>query len=179
MEEARAAVLRLSPSKRQAIIEMTMRRLGAHDTVWREFETVHFLFELIVSASCYAQLKRHRIATIIPQPYDCSLGLAVPGTFVRSKAVGILRAGAGRAERYYRRHRGELAAEYALLNAHRRRVLLACNLRELYHFSRLRSDMSAQWEIRMLSDGMCRLAREKAPIGARLLGGKDGFQGTT
>lgn len=177
--EAEAAAARLSSEGRRRIIDATLRRLGPHDAVWREFENVHFLFELVVSASCYAQLKRHRIATLIPQPYDCSLGISIPDTFVESKAVSVLRRGAERAERYCRGHREELGrgAEYALTNAHRRRVLFACNLRELYHFSRLRSDMSAQWEIRRLSDSMCRLVQRKVPFGARLLGGKDTFQG--
>jgi thymidylate synthase ThyX len=151
--------------------------MEAHDTVWREFENIHFTFEVTVSASCYAQLKRHRMATLIVQPYDPGLGISIPHTFGRARSVRLIRDAAERSERFYRSCAGDLgqAAEYILLNGHRRRVLLAMNLRELYHFSRLRSDMSAQWEIRKVSDEMCRLAAEKAPCGASLLGGKDGF----
>jgi len=179
MEEATAAAKRLGKKGRERIIVATMRRMGPHDAVWREFETIQFAFELIVSASCYAQLKRHRIATLIVQPYDPSLGVAIPRTFVKAKAVAVLRKAAADAERFCRTHGGELgpAAEYVLLNAHRRRVRMSLNLRELYHFSRLRSDMSAQWEIRSLSDDMCRLAVENVPCAARLLGGKNGFPG--
>jgi flavin-dependent thymidylate synthase len=178
MEEAAAAASKLGTSGREAIIASTMRGMEEHDAVWREFENIHFTFELTVSASCFAQLKRHRIATIVAQQYDPGLGISIPDTFRRAGAVGMIRDAAGRAERFYRSYAGALgeAAGYALLNAHRRRILLAINLRELYHFARLRSDMAAQWEIRAISDEMCRLAAEKAPCGANLLCGKDEFE---
>jgi flavin-dependent thymidylate synthase len=177
MREAIAAARRLGEKGRARVILGALKRLERHDSVWREFETVQFIFEIVLSASCYAQLKRHRIATLLPQPYDPELGISIPATFIKAKRVALLRDAAARAGHFYRWHAGKLgrAAEYALLNAHRRRVLFCLNLRELYHFSRLRSDMAAQWEIRMISDEMCRLAAETVPSGALLLGGKDAF----
>jgi flavin-dependent thymidylate synthase len=177
MKEAAADAARLGRSGRSRVIRASLKRLGPHDQVWREFETVGFVFEIILSASCYAQLKRHRIATLLPQPYDPKLGVSIPGTFVRAKRVALLRDAAKRVERFRRAHARKLgrASEYALLNAHRRRVLLCLDLRELYHVSRLRSDASAQWEVRVISEEMSRLAARAVPSGALLLGGKDGF----
>jgi flavin-dependent thymidylate synthase len=180
MKEATADAARLGRAGRARAIHASLKRLGPHDQVWREFEMVQFVFEIILSASCYAQLKRHRIATLLPQPYDPSLGVSIPETFVRAKRVALLRDGAKRVERFRRAHAAALgrAAEYALLNAHRRRVLFSVNLRELYQFSRLRSDVSAQWEVRLLSEEMCGLAASVSPLGALLLGGKDRFAET-
>jgi flavin-dependent thymidylate synthase len=177
MREAIAAARRLGEMGRTRVILGALKRLERHDSVWREFETVQFIFEIVLSASCYAQLKRHRIATLLPQPYDPELGISIPATFIKAKRVALLRDAAARAGHFYHSHAGKLgrAAEYALLNAHRRRVLFCLNLRELYQFSRLRSDMAAQWEIRMISDEMCRLAAETVPSGTLLLAGKDGF----
>ena len=177
MREAIAAATRLGEKGRARVVLGALKRLERHDSVWREFETVQFVFEVVLSASCYAQLKRHRIATLLPQPYDPGLGLSIPATFVKARRVALLRDAARRAERFYGSHARKLgrAAEYGLLNAHRRRVLFCLNLRELYHFSRLRSDMAAQWEIRIISDEMCRIAAEAVPSGTLLLGGKDGF----
>jgi len=175
--EAERAVARLSSEERERLIRTTMRRLGPNDAVWREFESVALAYELVVSASCYAQLKRHRMATLLPQPYDPSLGISVPATFARGRSEELLARWAERAEGFYRANAARLgrAAEYALTNAHRRRVLFILNLRELYHFSRLRGDASAQWEIRELSEEMCTLASQAVPAGAWLLGGKDSF----
>jgi hypothetical protein len=67
------------------------------------------------------------------------------------------------------------AADYILTNAHRRRVLLKVNSRELYHISRLREDATAQWDIRETTSQMHALADEVMPLVCLLLGGKDGY----
>jgi flavin-dependent thymidylate synthase len=180
MSEAMRRASRLGEKGLKELIHRTMRHLESHDSVWREFERVHLVFEVIVSASCFAQLKRHRMATLISQRYDEKLGLSIPETIRKAKAVGILKEHAAAAQRLA----ADIATEkpevapYALTNAHRRRVLVGINLRELYHFSRLRSDCHAQWEIRELSDEMCRLARRKAPAAGSLLSGKHRFSET-
>lgn len=176
-DEALMTASALSPSGRAALIAKTMKQMQSHDGVWREFENVHMVFELVVSSSCFAQLKRHRMATLIPQPYDTSLGLSIPRSVRKAKAVKLFRQYVSKTERLHRRLAGKIgaAAEYALTNAHRRRVIIDMNLREMYHFSRLRSDRSAQWEIREISDRMCNIVCERFPAGSILLCGKDRF----
>ena len=61
---------------------------------------------------------------------------------------------------------------YVLTNAHKKRVLMSMNLRELYHISRLREDPTAQWDIRQIVKRMSDLARKIMPITTLLLGGK-------
>ncbi len=70
------------------------------------------------------------------------------------------------------------AAPYILTNAHRRRVCIKLNARELYHLARLRSDGHAQWDIRNISDGMLAQARKAMPLTLMLAAGKDGFSRT-
>ena len=178
MTDARRTAVKLGARGRRSLISETFEKMKPHDGVWREFERVRFVFEVIVSSSCFAQLKRHRMATLLPQRYTPALGISVPGTIKRARAVSIMKEGTRRAERLYRKieRKEPLACEYALSNAHRRRVVVSMNLRELYHFSRLRSDAHAQWEIRALSDEMCRLASRRSPAGSSMLGGKDAFE---
>jgi flavin-dependent thymidylate synthase len=180
MTEARRAAVKLGKRGRTDLIAATFEHMKPHDSVWREFERIRFVFEVIVSSSCFAQLKRHRMATLLPQRYNPVLGISVPDSIKRARVVSFLRKGARRAERLYRmiERVAPHACEYALCNAHRRRVLVGMNLRELYHFSRLRSDTHAQWEIRDLSEDMCRLAARHAPAGSKMLGGKDTFGST-
>jgi len=66
-------------------------------------------------------------------------------------------------------------AQYILTNAHRRRVLLGVNARELYHISRLREDAHAQWDIHQISAQMSELAKKKMPLTFMLIGGKDRY----
>ena len=62
-----------------------------------------------------------------------------------------------------------------MTNSHRRRVVVKMNLRELYHFVRLRSDSHAQWDIRALSQRLEALAKRLFPLAASRLCGKDAF----
>jgi thymidylate synthase ThyX len=57
--------------------------------------------------------------------------------------------------------------DYARTNAHLLRAMFQANLRELYHFARLRADSHAQWEIRRLAADMDALVRAHAPLAAR------------
>jgi len=67
------------------------------------------------------------------------------------------------------------AAAYVLTNAHRKRVLMKFNAREMYHLARLRSDAHAQWDIRDLTNKMLRQARNVMPLTLMMACGKDNF----
>lgn len=170
-------VKKLSDVDRTRIFEATTRYLGVHDPLPRELEHVFLTFDVTISAAAYAQLKRHRMSTQSPMPYDPDLGITIPPAFERVGLVDILKEAHEEAMRLWEALGGPNApaSAYALLNAHRRRVLVSLNLRELYHISRLREDSHAQWDIRAIVREMSRLARNAFPISASLLGGKDEF----
>ncbi|MFO7915815.1 MAG: FAD-dependent thymidylate synthase [Candidatus Krumholzibacteriales bacterium] len=177
IEQAARKAEMMTGSEKSDLITETLINIQPHDSVWREFEFVNFIFQASVSASCFAQLKRHRMATIVAQPYIPDAPVRIPDSARENEK--IFHTVSRRSAQLYRKimdAAGREAAEYALLNAHRRRVLVGMNLRELYHFSRLRSDIHAQWEIRELSERICSLVREEAPMASVLLGGKDNFE---
>ena len=68
-----------------------------------------------------------------------------------------------------------LAAQYVLTGAHRKRILLTTNVRELYHISRLREDVHAQWDIAQLTAKMTKIAGQVMPLAMLLIGGKDSY----
>jgi len=177
LEESKEKVKSLSAEHKRNLFRHIFRNLNCFDPLLREFELVDFIFEIVLSASCFAQLKRHRMATIISQDYSPDLGNTVPESV---KAVGMERDFNNVIDRtnelFYKLHKNSLyAAPYVLTNSHRRRVHLKVNARELYHISRLREDMTAQWDIRERATKMMSLAREKAPLTMMLACGKDAF----
>jgi flavin-dependent thymidylate synthase len=175
--ECRAVAGSLDRERLGRLFAEAMRRMEFYDAPPRELEHAPFTFELTVSAACFAQLKRHRMATLSVGRYDPALGLTLPPTIADAGLGPTLGAVAARAEELH----GEIAriapdvAPYALTNAHRRRVIATMNLRELYHFSRLREDAHAQWDIRALAGEMRREVEKVAPLGALLLCGKDSY----
>ena len=170
----------LSAAERRSVAKAAFRRMEFYDFPLREFEFPDLTFELVLSASCFAQLKRHRMATLTVQPYDPGLGVTVPPSVAEIGAEAeFMEVIAGTEEAHARLRKAVGgAADYILTNAHRRRALLKVNARELYHISRLREDATAQWDIRRLAREMSALARKAMPLTCLLLGGKDAYPGT-
>lgn len=168
---------KMTPPTKKSFMKTAFANLQAHDTVLREMENVDLQFELILSSSCFAQLKRHRMSTIITQDYNPQLGVTVPPSI---KAIGqqkrfmeIMRKTQNAYEQIYKQ--APLAADYILTNAHRKRVLMKFNAREMYHLARLRSDAHAQWDIRDLTNKMLKQARKVMPLTLMMACGKDNF----
>lgn len=182
--EARAVYYAMTEERKLEYLLDCLQNLGEHDALPREFEKGSFTYQLMISSSCFAQLKRHRMATISDCRYAPDLSITVPESV---KAVGLegeLGRIAEASADLYREIKAEpeieegpdySAADYCLTNAHRRIVEMELNLRDLYHFSRLREDAHAQWDIREKAHQMVWLARKAAPLTTLLIGGKDQF----
>ena len=167
----------MSARDKTILFKSAFANIKPYDAVLRELENVDLQFELITSASCFAQLKRHRMATIISQDYDPRLGVTIPEAV---RAIGkqkefmeVIK----KTNDVYKqiKQKQPLAAAYVLTNAHRKRVLMKLNARELYHMARLRTDAHAQWDIRELSERMLKQARKVMPLTLMMACGKDSF----
>ena len=168
---------RAGPSVRKDIIRRALKRMEFYDFPLREFEHADLTYDLVVSASCFAQLKRHRMTTLTWQRYDPELGVTMPPSVREVGAEKEFLSVIGRTNEVHAVLEKDIgpAADYVLTNAHRRRALLKVNVRELYHISRLREDATAQWEIRHAAAEMSRLAKKVMPLACLLLGGKDAY----
>jgi flavin-dependent thymidylate synthase len=163
--------------EKKGLFKTAFEHLQVHDAVLRELENVDLQFELILSASCFAQLKRHRMSTIIAQDYNPQLGVTVPPSI---KAIGqqknfmeIMRHAQNAYEQI--KKKAPLSAGYVLTNAHRKRVLMKFNARELYHLARMRADAHAQWDIHDLTEKMLQQAKKVMPLTLMMACGKDNF----
>lgn len=168
---------KFSDKEKESFLKLAWQHMEFYDFALREFEYLDLQFDLVVSATCFAQLKRHRMATLTTQPYSPELGVTIPPSV---EAVGSKKAFLGMIRETNEvydlmKQKMELGAEYVLTNAHRKRALFKVNARELYHISRLREDMTAQWEIRQLVGEMVRQAKSVMPLACSLMGGKDAY----
>jgi thymidylate synthase ThyX len=170
-------IQKLTPRDKKKFFKLAFQHMEFYDFPLREFEYVDLTYDLCLSASCFAQLKRHRMATLTAQRYNPDLGVTIPRSVEEIGARAAFMEMMERTNEVYFRLKKDisLAAEYVLTNAHRRRALLKVNARELYHISRLREDATAQWDIRDLAGSMSCLAKKVMPLTCLLLGGKDSF----
>ena len=170
---------KMSEQEKKETIKTACKDMQFYDTLIREFEHVNATLEMKVSASCFAQLKRHRMASITTQEYDPELGVTVPPTILEAGLKDIFMDAVHETEKAYYELKKQIpagAADYILTNAHRRRVLMTANIRELYHISRLREDKHAQWDIRNISTKITKKVKENIPIGMMLAGGKNSYE---
>jgi flavin-dependent thymidylate synthase len=149
-----------------------------YDTVRRYFEFADATFEVTISSSNYAQLKRHRMASMIAMPYDTGAVFTLPPNIeavgLKDEFLKVMKV----TEEFYKKISEIIPvhAQYILTNAHRRRVLMKMNFRELYHFMSLRLDGHAQWDIRNTAELMLKEIQRVAPYSSIMMCGKDCFE---
>lgn len=160
----------LDDDSRIRLFDRVYDGLGIHDQPPRCWEAFLSTFEVIVSATAFAQLKRHRMCTQLVSCYEPELGCTEPPSFVEaglsslfSEAMDLSLKGSEMCG---------TRGTYLLTNSHRRRVTIHMNGRELYHFSRLREDSHAQWDIRSIAGMMLGILRQRAPLTMKMSGGK-------
>ncbi len=167
----------LALAEKESLIRAACARMESWDAPLREFEMAELTFDVVMSASCFAQMKRHRMATVLARDYDPALDGTVPETIVNAGMEETFRAMIDRTNDAYERIGAQApeAAPYVLTNAHRRRVVIKVNLRELYHIARLREDRHAQWDIQETSRRMVDKGRQVMPLSLMFACGKDAF----
>jgi flavin-dependent thymidylate synthase len=176
-ESCRRAVRRMSKQKKVELFKKACAHLELYDVALREFEYADVCYSVVVSAGCFGQLKRHRMASIVWSDYDPALGVIMPESVEavgeKERFLALIEQTDKLYGRIEKAHPG--IGSYILTNAHRRRVLVKVNLRELYHMSRLREDPTAQWDIRNIVRQMSTLAKSVMPVTTMLLGGKSDY----
>ena len=161
-----------------------LKDMKVFDSAPREFESIDFEYDIRMSSSCFAQMKRHRMMTLIPQAYSNSNLVVVPESVKASglekKFMEVITETNYAFEKMFMHNDGALkwVCPYILTNSHTRKVYAKINGREMFHFCRMREDGHAQWEIRELATQMKDLAAKVAPITMKLCCGKDKFEQT-
>jgi flavin-dependent thymidylate synthase len=177
-EEINKAVKEWDDAKMKSFFTEALKGRTPHDPLKRPYEFAEAEFDLIVSSSNYAQLKRHRIASVRTGVYNTDLGFTVPPNIITVGLENEFNKVMAQGEKLFTEMKKDLPfhAQYILTNAHRRRVRLKMNFRELYHFMSLRLDEHAQWDIRNTAEKMLIELVKIAPYSTMMCCGKDSFK---
>ncbi len=150
-----------------------------HDPVLREYELGDRVAQFVMSSSAFAQFKRHRMNTVIPQAYNLDLGYTIPpsieATGLAEEFKKVIDTSSALYIKMISEGISQSVAEYALTNAHRRRVLLDANNRQIHAWAAERMNLPAQWDIRRLVKEYVTLMKEHSPLTLRGACGKDKF----
>lgn len=174
-DDARDYIDSLSIDEKGAYFSGLTESATIHDRMTVDFEHVVMTWDIVLSAAAFAQLKRHRISSIGHSFLDPNLGFTIPqsiSTDFYSECKKIISYSESIYNLFIEKNGPVAAAAYSLLSGHRRRVIWTLNLREYYHFSRLRQDAHAQWDIRNMANAMTEKLRDMIPVCSQFLGGK-------
>ncbi len=165
----------LDEEAKMRLLRPLVEQMRPWDALPRAFEMAGAAASCALSASCFAQFKRHRLASQFTGPYDVRLGVTVPPAIAEAGLEEPFREVMRQSERMAEKLAdvSPHLAPYALTNAHRRRFVFSANLREWNHVLRLRLDPHAQWEIRYLCASVADRLAGPFPVMSRLLAGKD------
>ncbi|MFA6447810.1 MAG: FAD-dependent thymidylate synthase [Patescibacteria group bacterium] len=149
------------------VITAALEDRGPHEAPPREFEHAWFAHEVVMDYGSWRDIQRHRICTQTNQPLGTELGYEMPDEIVEIGKVkeyeqvmnqardlnrAILEAGM------------EAEAEYVVPMAYRRRLLVAWNMRELFHFIELRSGKKGHPSYRRIAQEIWRGLDQTHPL---------------
>lgn len=163
--------------EKEEIFNELFKNMEFFDNPPREFEMADITFQAVVSASNFAQLKRHRMAALLQGEYNTAYGNVVPPNMTVTGLEEEFSSIIAETNGVYLKLREKYvdAADYILTNSHCRPVLMRMNLREVFHFIRLRADEHAQWDIRRLAQSILEQVKPLMPMSTMLLCGKSDY----
>jgi len=147
------SVQSLSKTERENLILKLMEERSQFDQPLREFEYAKMTFEVVMDQGAYFEFKRHRMMTQSVQPLTSTLGFAIPKGIVESGCVEMYSSAMRNAASLYDRLSAwnQDVASYIVPNGFNRRVLFTMNLREAFHFCRLRAAENAHFSIQRVA----------------------------
>lgn len=156
----------LTQVEKVQLVHELMSDRGPFDQPLREFEYAQMTFEAVMDQGAYFEFKRHRMMTQTVQALTADLGFAIP--------LGMIESGCGEAYRLVMRSAAQLyhqmeswnqdAASYIVPNGFNRRILFSMNLREAFHFCRLRAAENAHFSIRWVAYQVAEAIQQIYPV---------------
>ncbi|MFH1445921.1 MAG: FAD-dependent thymidylate synthase [Chloroflexota bacterium] len=159
-------VMSLGNARHVDLVDELFKDTGEFNVPLRELEYTSYVFDVIMDQGAYFEFKRHRMMSQTVQPLTVTLGFSMPRAFSEAGFEQTYIETMRRVEEAYK----QLAAwnpnvaAYIVPNAFNRRIVFKLNLRELFHFSRLRCASNAHFSIRRVSRRMIEDIRLHHPV---------------
>jgi len=159
-------VLNMPNEEKQALVDVMFAEMTDFDIPIRELEYADLSFSLIMDQGAYFEFKRHRMMTQTVQDLTARLGYAIPKAITEAGFEMRYREAMRAAAVVYEKLASwnPQVASYVVPNAFNRRVLCRANLRELFHFIKLRCARNAHFSIQRVGRGMLEAVRPHFPL---------------
>ena len=159
-------VKQMSSEEKEKVFDTYLKKMGKFDYPMREFEHVLFMFDVVMDYGAFRDLQRHRICTQTNQVLTAGLGYDIPKDIEKAGVADKYKKAMDKAKDVYNKisKKYPLQAQYILPLGFKKRFLLTMNLREVYHFVKLRTLPLAHESYRLIAYKVYEQMKEKYPL---------------
>lgn len=161
----------MTEEEKENIIGQSLKRLSKFDRPLRELEHIYYTFDILMDYGGFRDVQRHRMATQTNQEFTIEHGYDIPKEIIEAKFKEQFEECMNKVISAYNEISKEFPkeAQYIIPLAFKKRLLFKCNLRELFHFIKLRSAKQGHISYRKIAQQMYNLIKEKQPLLARYI----------
>ncbi|EQD44897.1 thymidylate synthase complementing protein ThyX [mine drainage metagenome] len=145
---------------KSSIRKASENRRSRRDKPGREFEIPAYQFVISTNYGAFRDLQRHRMMTTIRSTLDPGSGYDIPELIAKNDSLlsefTSLMMRAAEVWKLVKESSGSQVAQYCVPYAYRYPVFVSINMRELVHFTELRSTPQAHYDLRHVSADMYR-----------------------
>ena len=148
--EAQRVAAAMNDTEQFELLDGMLAGMARYDSPPREFELVHYTFQLAMDYGALREFRRHRMQTVISPPLTIQHGYDIDPLIVGAGLADAVKETIGRLGQAHGRiaEHSPSVAQYLVTHAHRQLILCDLNLRECYHLFQLRTSPNAHRAIR-------------------------------
>lgn len=156
----------LPREEKEKIIDEALKKMTLHDAPIRELEHAYYTFDILIDYGAFRDIQRHRICTQTNQALSVDYGYNQPEELAEIGLENEFKEAMERAKEFYLKIYPEFPceAQYLLPLAYKKRVLITWNLRELYHFIKLRTSPLGHISYRRIAQKCWQLINQVHPL---------------
>lgn len=170
-QQIKEMVKKMSKEQKEQVIDEALKRLEKRDKPLRELEHISYTFDVLLDYGTFRDIQRHRICTQTNQELTIENSYIVPEGISEAGLTDDFKKSMEKAEHAYKEIIKDLPkyAAYIVPFAYRKRTLFTMNLRELFHFIRLRSGRAGHMSYRKLAQQMYDIIAQVHPLMAKYI----------
>ena len=169
--QVKEQVKAMPKAEKEKIVDESLKRLGKFDRPLRELEHIYYTFDVLMDYGGFRDVQRHRMCTQTNQDFNTDHGYSMPEAIKEAGFEKEFKECMEKAKTAFNEIKKEFPkeAQYIIPLAYKKRLLVTMNLRELFHFIRLRSGSMGHISYRKIAWQMHDLIKEKHPLLAKYI----------
>lgn len=164
-------VSKMDGKEKQRVFDEYLKRMDVHDIPMRELEHVYYTFDILIDYGAFRDIQRHRICTQTNQELTTANGYDIPEEIEKIGYGKKFMEAMDSAKEAFEKIREKFPkeAQYVIPLAFRKRTLFTWNLRELYHFIKLRSGKEGHISYRRIAWDIYNEVKKVHPLLAKYI----------